>query len=137
MTRDGLWTPGGGVALVAATPTEVVLDDGVRRRFTVAVRAGEVDVDSALGPVRLRRVPRFTDPADQLAHGSLVAPMPGSIVRVAVAVGDRVVAGQPVLWLEAMKMQHQISAPSDGVVSELPVAAGDQIDVGAVLAVVT
>ena len=47
-----------------------------------------------------------------------------------------VAAGQPILWLEAMKMQHRIDAPADGVVAELPVAAGQQIDVGAVLAVV-
>jgi len=46
-------------------------------------------------------------------------------------------AGQPILWLEAMKMQHRIDAPSDGVVTELPVKPGQQIDVGAVLAVVT
>ena len=51
------------------------------------------------------------------------------------AVGDRVSAGQPILWLEAMKMQHQINAPADGVVAELPVREGQQIDVGAVLAV--
>ena len=136
--RDGLWTPDGDVALVRASSTQVVLvADGVQHRFEVDVRPHEVDVDSALGPVRLKRVPRFADPADQVAQGSLLAPMPGSIVRVAVAVGDHVSAGQPVLWLEAMKMQHQISAPTDGVVTELPVAAGDQIDVGAVLAVVT
>jgi propionyl-CoA carboxylase alpha chain len=46
-------------------------------------------------------------------------------------------AGDPVLWLEAMKMQHEISAPVTGVISELPVGVGQQIDVGAVLAVVT
>ena len=46
-------------------------------------------------------------------------------------------AGQPVLWLEAMKMQHQINAPVDGVVTELPVAVGQQIEVGTVLAVVS
>jgi propionyl-CoA carboxylase alpha chain len=62
--------------------------------------------------------------------------MPGAVVRIAVEVGSRVSAGAPVLWLEAMKMQHQINAPADGVVTELPVAVGQQIDVGAVLAVV-
>jgi len=81
-------------------------------------------------------VPTFVDPADVIAEGSLLAPMPGSVARLAVAVGDRVKAGQPVLWLEAMKMQHRIDAPVDGVVSELPVREGQQIDVGAVLAVV-
>jgi propionyl-CoA carboxylase alpha chain len=63
--------------------------------------------------------------------------MPGSIARLAVRVGDRVAAGDPVLWLEAMKMQHRIDAPHAGVVTELPLVAGQQIDVGAVLAVVT
>ena len=136
-TRDGLWTADGTVALMSATAREVVLDDGVQYRFAVDVREDSVDVDSSLGPVTLRRVPRFVDPATQVALGSLLAPMPGSIVRVAVEIGDRVTAGQPVLWLEAMKMQHQISAPADGVVTELPVVAGQQIDVGAVLAVVS
>jgi propionyl-CoA carboxylase alpha chain len=86
--------------------------------------------------VRFAIAPRFVDPADQVVAGSLVAPMPGTIARLAVAAGDRVTAGAPVLWLEAMKMQHQINAPADGVVTELPVAVGQQIDVGAVLAVV-
>jgi propionyl-CoA carboxylase alpha chain len=63
--------------------------------------------------------------------------MPGAVVRIAVAVGDTVTAGQPILWLEAMKMQHRIDAPSNGVVSELPVTEGQQIDVGAVLAIVS
>jgi propionyl-CoA carboxylase alpha chain len=62
--------------------------------------------------------------------------MPGSIVRLAVAVGDRVRAGQPLLWLEAMKMEHQVSAPVEGVVEELPVQLGQQVEIGAVLAVV-
>ena len=87
--------------------------------------------------MRFDIAPRFVDPAEHVAAGSLVAPMPGSVVRVAVEVGDRVAAGAPVLWLEAMKMQHQISAPVAGVISELPVSVGQQIEVGAVLAVVT
>jgi propionyl-CoA carboxylase alpha chain len=66
----------------------------------------------------------------------LLAPMPGSVVRVGVAVGDEVSQGQPLLWLEAMKMEHTVSAPADGVVIELAVAAGQQVDLGAVLAVV-
>ncbi|HET6876189.1 MAG TPA: biotin carboxylase N-terminal domain-containing protein [Jatrophihabitans sp.] len=138
-TRTGLAAEGfDDVALVVATPQRVVLDDGgVRRTFDVAVSGCDVHVDSPLGPVRLRRVPRFLDPSEQLSEGSLLAPMPGSVVRLAVAEGDTVRAGQPMLWLEAMKMQHQINAPSDGVVSALPVREGQQIDVGAVLAVVT
>ena len=93
-------------------------------------------MDSSLGAVTLRRIERFADPADHVAAGSLLAPMPGSVARVAVAVGDRVERGQPLLWMEAMKMQHQIDAPATGVVTELPVQVGQQVDVGAVLAVV-
>ena len=139
-TRDGLSAEAfDDVAIETATADEVVLDvDGVRRRFAVARYAdGAVYVDSTFGTVHLRAVPRFADPADSIAAGSLLAPMPGSVVRVAVEVGAAVTTGQPILWLEAMKMQHQINAPVDGTVAELPVREGQQVDVGAVLAVVT
>jgi propionyl-CoA carboxylase alpha chain len=136
-TRSGLETTA-GVDLVSATADEVVLDvHGVRRRYAVTRYGDTIHVDTPDGGLRFDIAPRFVDPADQVAAGSLIAPMPGAIVRIAVAVGDRVTAGQPVLWLEALKMQHQIIAPLDGVVSELPVAVGQQIDVGTVLAVVS
>ncbi|ONI68921.1 acetyl/propionyl-CoA carboxylase subuit alpha [Kribbella sp. ALI-6-A] len=136
LTRDGLVTDG-DVKLVEASAERVVLDlGGVRRGFAVAAYPGLVCVDSALGPVALTPVERFPDPARQLAAGSLVAPMPGSVIRVGVAVGDEVKQGQPLLWLEAMKMEHTISAPADGVVAELTVGEGEQVEVGAVLAVV-
>ncbi|MGC4936718.1 biotin carboxylase N-terminal domain-containing protein [Kribbella sp. DT2] len=132
LTRDGLVTDG-DVKLVEASGELVVLEvGGVRRRFEVAAYPGLVCV----GPVQLVPVERFADPADQLAAGSLVAPMPGSVIRVAVEVGDEVQQGQALLWLEAMKMEHTISAPADGVVVELNVAKGEQVEVGAVLAVV-
>jgi propionyl-CoA carboxylase alpha chain len=138
-THAGLVLDGADdVTVVRAAPDRVVLDvAGVQRSFDVAIDGADVHVDSPLGPVTLRRLPRFVDPAEQVAAGSLVAPMPGAVVRIAVAVGDRVRAGDPILWLEAMKMQHRINAPSDGVVAELPVREGQQIDVGAVLAVVS
>jgi propionyl-CoA carboxylase alpha chain len=93
-------------------------------------------VDSSLGSVALTPVERFPDPSQQVAVGSLLAPMPGTVIRVAVAVGDKVAQGQPLLWLEAMKMEHTISAPTDGIVAELAVGTGQQVEVGAVLAVV-
>ena len=137
--RSGLRAEGHeDVELVEASPNRVVLDIGsVRRIFQVERYDGIVCVDSALGPVTFSRVPRFADPDAALAAGSLVAPMPGTVVRVAVSEGDTVAAGDPLLWLEAMKMEHRISAPADGVVTELPVTVGQQVDLGAVLAVVT
>jgi propionyl-CoA carboxylase alpha chain len=62
--------------------------------------------------------------------------MPGSVVSVAVAAGDRVERGRPVLVLEAMKMQHTVTAPHDGVVTDVLVTAGAQVTAGSVLAVV-
>ena len=133
--RNGLQDE--STALISATSDRVALEvDGVRRTYEVATYEDDVYVDSSTGAWHLHRLPRFVDPATQHAAGSLLAPMPGSVVRLAVAVGDHVAAGQPVLWLEAMKMQHRVDAPAAGVVTELPVREGQQIDVGAVLAVV-
>jgi propionyl-CoA carboxylase alpha chain len=125
------------VTVVAASAQQVtLLVAGVRRTFDLATYPGQIYVDSPLGAITLEPVARFPDPASQVAAGSLLAPMPGTVVRVAVAQGDRVVEGQPLLWLEAMKMEHRINAPVAGVVAELPVAAGDQVEVGRILAVV-
>ncbi len=138
ITREGLVADGfDGVVLVTNAHDRVVLDvGGVRRSFDVAVHDDAVFVDSPLGSVTLPRSPRFLAPADDVAVGSLVAPMPGTVVRLAVTLGDAVQAGDPILWLEAMKMQHRIDAPADGLITELPVTPGQQIDVGALLAVV-
>jgi pyruvate carboxylase subunit A/propionyl-CoA carboxylase alpha chain len=135
-TRAGVELPDHpGVELVMSTPERAVLRvDGVDRPFAVARYGAAVFVDSPLGPVSLVALPRFPDPDTAIAQGSLLAPMPGSVLRVGAAVGERVTAGQPLLWLEAMKMEHTITAPSDGVLAELNVGPGQQVDVGAVLA---
>ena len=123
------------VTLVSSTPDQVVLSSrNVERPFDVARYGADVFVDGPLGPVRLVAQTRFPDPDAAVAQGSLLAPMPGSVVRIGAAVGDQVTAGQPLIWLEAMKMEHTITAPSGGVLAELNVAAGQQVDVGAVLA---
>ncbi|WP_372660163.1 acetyl/propionyl/methylcrotonyl-CoA carboxylase subunit alpha [Amycolatopsis kentuckyensis] len=137
LTRDGLRAEGFEADLVTAEPGRVVLDvGGVRRAFDVARHDGVSYVDSVLGSVALKAEPRFADPDAALAAGSLVAPMPGTVVRLAVQAGDPVKAGDPLLWLEAMKMEHRIAAPADGVVAELPVTVGQQVEVGTILAVV-
>ncbi|MCX4098966.1 biotin carboxylase N-terminal domain-containing protein [Nocardia sp. alder85J] len=141
-TRAGIEVAGrDGLAAAEVVPGQVTLlvpgDRGpVRRRFEVARYGDAVAVDSPLGPVALRRLPRFTDPADQVAAGSLLAPMPGTVIRLGAEPGAAVTKGQPLLWLEAMKMEHTIAAPADGVLTELNVTVGQQVEVGAVLAVV-
>ncbi|OOG43932.1 acetyl/propionyl/methylcrotonyl-CoA carboxylase subunit alpha [Polaromonas sp. A23] len=78
---------------------------------------------------------------DQLAHageahgeaGRLTAPMPGKVVSFAVKAGDKVAKGQALAVMEAMKMEHTIAAPADGVVQEILYAPGDQVTEGAEL----
>ena len=135
-TRTGLELPADpSVRLVSATPDEAVLaDNGVDHSFRVRRYEHDIYVDSALGPVHLVALPRFPEPASAVAQGSLVAPMPGAVIRIGAEVGDTVTSGQPLIWLEAMKMEHTITAPADGVLAELNVKTGQQVEVGAVLA---
>ncbi|MFC7916937.1 biotin carboxylase N-terminal domain-containing protein [Streptomyces sp. NPDC057386] len=124
-----------GVRVVRAGADLVVLEvDGVRRRYEVARHGTDVYVNGD----RLTLLPRFPEAVVQHAPGSLLAPMPGTVVRVAdgLVPGARVRAGEPIVWLEAMKMQHVISAPVAGVLTELPVTPGRQVTVGTLLAVV-
>ncbi len=114
----------------------VVELDGVSRPFEIALHGDRVDIEAPGGHWSLSRVPRFVDPAHQVAEGSLLAPMPGSVIALRASAGDAVTAGQPVVVLEAMKMQHTITAPHDGVLTELPVSVGSQVGAGDVLAVV-
>jgi propionyl-CoA carboxylase alpha chain len=63
--------------------------------------------------------------------------MPGKVVRLLVSVGDEVVAGQPLLTLEAMKMEHQVVSPTTGTVTEVFVHQGQQLEGGQPLVQVT
>ena len=94
-------------------------------------------VHSLEGSLSLRELPRFPDRSAVVVPGACVAPMPGKIVQLRVASGDAVRQGQVLLVMEAMKMEHTVTAPEDGVVSALHVAEGDQVEADALLAVVT
>ncbi|MBQ6498669.1 MAG: biotin/lipoyl-binding protein, partial [Ruminococcus sp.] len=67
------------------------------------------------------------------ADGTVVSPMPGTIVQLMAAQGDKVSKGQPILVLEAMKMENEITAAKDGVLSELRVAEGQTVAGGEIL----
>ena len=81
----------------------------------------------------LEKIERGLDGESEEAGGSLTAPMPGTVIEVKVAEGDSVEAGQPLIILEAMKMEHTINAPTAGTVAEVMYAAGDLVDDGAEL----
>jgi propionyl-CoA carboxylase alpha chain len=127
----------GPVLLHGCTAAEVDLQiDGVRRLVAVA-RAGDVRyADSALGATTLVEQPRFPETQQQATAGSLLAPMPGTVVRVEARLGDSVHAGQVLVVLEAMKMEHSVRTPHEGTLARLNVSAGQTVDMGTVLAVV-
>ncbi len=116
----------GGIALVR---------DGVRSRCLVADDGDALWVHADGATAQLRRARRVVLRPDTAgAHPpELTSPMPGSVIAVPVSDGQAVAAGDPVVVVEAMKMEHTLRAPADGVV-ELLVAAGDQVALDQVLA---
>lgn len=127
------------VRVLDASPGTVRLEvDGVERGYRVRRYGDRVHVDTATHAYALEAAPRFPDPAAQREPGSLLALMPGTVVRVAegLAPGAKVAAGQPLVWLEAMKMEHKITAPASGTLTALHAVPGRQVEVGALLAVV-
>ena len=125
------------VTLLSAAPGRVDLVCGGVRRVVEVTRVGAVSyVDSALGHDALTEAERFPDPAAAAHAGSLLAPMPGTVVRVGVSAGDAVEAGTAIVTIEAMKMEHAVRSPGRGTVTAVSVAVGAQVDSGTVLAVV-
>jgi propionyl-CoA carboxylase alpha chain len=143
LTRSGLEAtvnadPLGALTLHRAASEVVDLEvAGIRRRFRIGRAGNSVYVDSALGASTLAAQLRFVEVAAAPAGpGSLLAPMPGTVVRVDVEIGAAVASGAPIVVLEAMKIEHVVSAPAAGTVIALGVTIGQTVDAGAVLAVV-
>ncbi len=141
-TRTGLAVSIDGVLLddlgvVGETAATVDLEiGGVRQHVRVHQMGDAVYVDSSLGSSALRLLPRFRTHDRVGAAGSLHAPLPGTVTRVLVREGDQVQAGQALLALEAMKMEHTITAAHDGVVTHLGVEVGAQVETTTVLLVI-
>jgi len=88
--------------------------------------------------VRDARAPKIARRRHELeARGELHAPMPGLVVEILTALGDRVEAGSPIVVVEAMKMQNALPAPLSGRVTALSVAAGTPVESGALLLTIT
>ena len=143
------WVPG----LEEATPLDVHLDDcwlqgitfavdGVRRELRAGRTWDEAKGQASysiwgLGHVSEHIVaPRFPERPAATVVGGSAAPMTGRVLKVTVAQGDRVAAGDVLLVLEAMKMEHPIQAQTDGIVSSMRVEAGQMVDPDDVLVVV-
>ncbi len=116
---------------------EITLEDrvtGVARRYRVARDgAGHHFVMDGARDLAFAEEPRFPHTSAEMAAGGLTAPMPGRVVKVLVGEGQECAAGQPLVILEAMKMEHAVLAPAAGRVTRLHVRAGDPVDAGAAL----
>jgi 3-methylcrotonyl-CoA carboxylase alpha subunit len=114
---------------------------GLQLRLDGLQRPAEIERDGTLLSVTVGGVttslaihdPLAAAVAESVGPGRLTAPMPGKVVAVAVKVGDAVRRGDRLVVLEAMKMEHSIAAPADGVVAELRYAPGDLVEEGAEL----
>lgn len=122
--------------LLEAAPDRVRLRwRGVDRSFQVARAGDRRFVDTAAADAALTLLPRRPVAEAEAETGSLHSPMPGKILRVEATAGQRVEAGEPLVVLEAMKMEHTISAPRSGVVASVNITPGDQVEANQLLAV--
>jgi acetyl/propionyl-CoA carboxylase alpha subunit len=106
------------------------------RSFSYARVAGDVVLFDRGDSLKIAKPHYGAGASGPASDGSLRAPMPGKIVATPAKPGDTVTRGQPVVVLEAMKMEHALVAPFDGVVGEIGVSVGDQVAADTVLAVV-
>jgi len=110
--------------------------DGHRITSKVSKLDNQIVVKMPWGNVSLEIVPRFVVPGAEEVTGGLIAPMPGKVVDLKVKVGDKVSKGDPVVILEAMKMEHQVNAPESGKVTKIYIKKDQQLDNGALLMIV-
>jgi propionyl-CoA carboxylase alpha chain len=109
---------------------------GRRLRARIARAGDQIVVHGPNGNLTFGERPRFELPGSDSAAGGFVAQMPGKVIELRVGVGDRVSAGDTLLVLEAMKMEHPMRAAEDGIVTEVRVSQGEQVEAGALLLVV-
>ena len=110
--------------------------DGKRHYSRVTTSKNNILVHMPFGDVMLQSKPRFKMPGTEVTIGGLIAPMPGKVIDVKVKKGKKVKAGDTLVILEAMKMEHSIKAAEDGTVLELLISVNDQVENGALLMVV-
>ena len=113
-----------------------VMFDGKRHISKITFSNNNILVHMPYGDVMLYTKPKFIVPGLEITAGGLVAPMPGKVIDIKVKKGKKVKAGDTLVILEAMKMEHSIKASEDGVVSELLISINDQVENGALLMVV-
>ena len=95
----------------------------------------EIVINMPFGDVNASILPRFIEPGNDIPEGGLIAPMPGKVIDVKVKKGSKVKAGDTLVIIEAMKMEHSIKATETGKIAKVMIQLNDQVDNGATLLV--
>ena len=124
--------------VLSCDPVEIRLSlDGILRAFRIIEVGDRFYLHSSLGSRVIERLPRHPVRQTSLGHGSAQSPMPGQVLKIMVVAGQKVIAGDPLLILEAMKMEHTMRAVVDGVVEAVLVNQGEVVRPGQVLVQIT
>jgi geranyl-CoA carboxylase alpha subunit len=118
---------------LASPGTMIAEIDGIARTYEISSEGESYLVSSTLGSFHFERVPRHPRPKSSGSHAAASSPMPGKVLRVFVEAGATVKAGDPLVVLEAMKMEQTIRSQIDGVVSAILVKQGDIVSPGQTL----
>ena len=137
LKRSGLFeVMGTNCKIHAVDESGIDVEVGSHRFFAQVTRANDqILINMPFGDLDAMIVPRFLEPGNEVPEGGLVAPMPGKVIEVKVKKGDKVKAGDTLIIIEAMKMEHSIKATENGKVTKLMVSLNQQVDNGATLLV--
>ena len=135
--RSGLFeVMGTNCKIHAVDESGIDIGVGSHRFFAQVTRVNDqILINMPFGDLDAVIVPRFIEPGNEVPEGGLVAPMPGKVIEVKVKKGDKVKAGDTLIIIEAMKMEHSIKATENGKVAKLMVSLNQQVDNGATLLV--
>ena len=137
LKRSGLFeVMGTNCKIHAVDESGIDVEVGSHRFFAQVTRSdNQILINMPFGDLDAVIVPRFLEPGNEVPEGGLVAPMPGKVIEVKVKKGDKVKAGDTLIIIEAMKMEHSIKATENGKVTKLMVSLNQQVDNGATLLV--
>ena len=137
LKRSGLFeVMGTNCKIHAVDESGIDVEVGSHRFFAQVTRVNnQILINMPFGDLDAVIVPRFIEPGNEVPEGGLVAPMPGKVIEVRVKKGDKVKAGDTLIIIEAMKMEHSIKATENGKVTKLMVSLNQQVDNGATLLV--
>ncbi|MYD42735.1 MAG: ATP-grasp domain-containing protein [Gammaproteobacteria bacterium] len=120
------------VRQVAADSIDIVINDQ-RMKFHIRGNGSMWQTHGPAGDIQIEELPRFVIPDEAELAGGLIAPMPGKVLATEVSEGDQVEAGDLLVILEAMKMEHRIVAPAAGTITKVHIEVGEQVEKDVVL----